>query len=70
MGPVNAIAMSIGYGLMLVGGLALAVGIFAGLVIVMAHLSNRAQRAFVESIGGWATFLEFRLWVNGRSDDR
>ena len=63
MGLVNhmdAIAISLGYSVMA----AIAVCIVAGVAIGAARLSNRAQHALLESLGGWKTFMEYRKWYH------
>lgn len=61
---MDALAISLGYTVMA----AISVCIVAGVVMGAAVLSNRAQHALMDSLGGWKTFLECRKWYHQRKD--
>lgn len=59
---VENIALWIGYTVMVCG----AAAIVATLVYWAALLSNIAQKALIESFGGWKVFYEYRAWYQER----
>lgn len=58
---MDQFAMWLGYVWMASGGVA----VTAGLIVLAAMASNKAQHEAVRSLGGWKLFLEFRDWKNG-----
>lgn len=62
---VENIAIWLGYTVMVAGGTALV----AALVYWAALLSNLAQKAALESYGGWQVFFEYRDWYQERKHE-
>lgn len=61
---MDAVAIGIGYTVMVAFGIA----VTCGVVIGVATLMNKAQHALVDSIGGWKVFLEYRDWLHNQRD--
>lgn len=57
---LNQIIYWIGAAVCVAGGIAIA----AYALIASAMLSNRAQRAALNTCGGWKVFMEYRDWYN------
>lgn len=61
---MEAVAIGIGYTVMVAFGIA----VTCGVVIGVAALMNKAQHALVDSFGGWKVFMEYREWLNNERE--
>ena len=55
---MDAVAMWIGYAVMVAG----AVAVIGGIGIGAAMVRNKASHMVLEAYGGWKVFQEFRVW--------
>ncbi|WP_162232524.1 hypothetical protein [Methylogaea oryzae] len=51
---------------MVLGGICL----LMALLCWAAILSNRAQHALIDTLGGWKVFMEYREWFHSREDKK